>query len=130
VPARIREALKAALSRNGDHAALAFAEAVAVQRARPLGGAPLPEAEQQRLDTAVAERVTRLVHAANGHAAHTPGTVPAPPAPTAELRSDPVLLAAVFQNIDLLYRDGYPHADTVSDFVMRALSRACERAAG
>jgi hypothetical protein len=81
---------------------------------------------QREEDRAVAEAVIALLRAAataNHSAGGRNGEKPDPVAACAEqLRTDLVLLAAVFQNIDLLYRDGYPHADAVSEIVMRALA--------
>jgi hypothetical protein len=43
-----------------------------------------------------------------------------------ELAHAPPLLAAFYQNIDLLYGCGYESADAVSALVMRALERSAE----
>jgi hypothetical protein len=42
------------------------------------------------------------------------------------LVEDPVLLSAVFQNIDLLYAHEYPYADAVSLLTLDAVHRAVE----
>lgn len=43
-----------------------------------------------------------------------------------ELASSPPMLAAFYQNIDLLYNDRYVDADAVSALVMRALEHSAE----
>lgn len=43
-----------------------------------------------------------------------------------ELASSPPLLAAFYQNIDLLYADGFADADAVSALIMRALEYSAE----
>ena len=42
------------------------------------------------------------------------------------LANDPVMLAAFFQNVDLLYENGYPEADAVAALVMHAVERLGE----
>lgn len=39
------------------------------------------------------------------------------------LHASPELLASVFQNVDLLYAAGYPHADRLSLLVMESIAR-------
>lgn len=43
-----------------------------------------------------------------------------------ELATAPAMLAAFFQNIDLLYDSGFEDADAVSALIMRALERSAE----
>lgn len=43
-----------------------------------------------------------------------------------ELASSPPMLAAFYQNIDLLYADGFRDADAVSALIMRALEHSAE----
>ena len=42
------------------------------------------------------------------------------------LATDPVMLAAFFQNVDLLYEHGYREADAVAALVMHAVERLAE----
>lgn len=95
--------LRALRERLGGTAALPFAEAVALQLAHPPGVAGAAEAER-----AAVERVIGALERTDEQAARW-------------LASDPELLAALFQNVDLLYAHGYPGADSVSLLVMRAL---------
>jgi hypothetical protein len=60
-------------------------------------------------------------------AAAAPGSVEAAAA-VARLSTHAPLLAAVFQNIDLLYQHGHPRADGVAALVMTALARVDESA--
>jgi hypothetical protein len=122
LPPELACAVRASLHSNGERAAAPFIEAVTVQRARPLGADPRPPEAQREEDRDVAAAVLGLVRAAT--AAREPaGDGRQTMAESANrLRSDPSLLAAVFQNIDLLYRHGYSHADAVSEMVMRALA--------
>jgi hypothetical protein len=93
------------------HAALPFAAAVV----RQLEGVPEPGGGTRlRAPAASARTVAALVRGCE-----RPGG-PADGAPAA-LAADPPLLAAFFQNVDLLYRYGHPHADAVGALVMRAL---------
>lgn len=43
-----------------------------------------------------------------------------------ELAASPPMLAAFYQNIDLLYMDGFADADAVSALIMRALEHSAE----
>lgn len=117
--ARISERLR----RGGASAAAAFVEAVTVQAAFPLG-LDAPPREWARRERAVADAVLSLLMDAG-----TGGAGPAPGAP-AQLRHDPPLLAAFFQNVDLLYAHGYRDADAVSALVMRALEGLDEDGSG
>lgn len=83
-------------------AALPFLESAA----RQLAGLPEP-----------AERVVALLELAATPREAGGG----PEAAAAALAEDPVLLAVLFQNVDLLYAHGYPGADTVSLAVMEAV---------
>lgn len=87
-------------------ALLPFARAAALQLAR---GGPSPEA--------AALRVAGLLRDAGLLAA------PAVTDAAAELADDPALLAAFFQNVDLLYEESFARADAVSLLVMAALER-------
>jgi hypothetical protein len=93
------------------HAALPFAGAVV----RQLDGVPEPGGGTRPRDpAATAGSVAALVRGcerADGPAGGAP----------AALAADPPLLAAFFQNVDLLYRHGYPHADAVGALVMGAV---------
>jgi hypothetical protein len=114
------------LRRVGGDAALRFLEAVVVQAAFPLGldVAPAEQAERERT---VARLALELVAGAGRKeegdgAEHTAA---------ARLRREPALLAAFFQNVDLLYEHGFAGADAVSLLVMRALEEPmAERDAG
>lgn len=91
-------------------ATLAFAEAVLVQVTRPPGLLLDPAREE-----AVASRIRALVDAAEGAGeARQPG-------PEHLLAGDPELLAAFFQNVDLLYAADDPSADRISGWIMGAL---------
>lgn len=90
--------------------ALPFARAVLVQVALAPGAERDPEDE---LSTA---------HAIAGVLMMPEGPIDsAGPTPARALAGDPVLLAAFFQNIDLLYDAGSPHADRVSGWIMEAV---------
>lgn len=95
-------------------AALPFAEAVIAQVAHPLG-AP-PAARPGARERLVARRVVRLLAA-------SVRPDPAPARAAARLAGDPTLLAAAFQNVDLLYAHRCPRADAVSLLVMGAIER-------
>lgn len=86
-------------------AALPFAAAVTLQLARTPGLAASAAEERE-----VARRVAALLDA------------PAGPGTAASLAADPPLLAAVFQNADLLFAHHFPGADAVSLLVMEALA--------
>jgi hypothetical protein len=87
---------------------LPFAAAVVAQLA--WGGEAGAEA-------AVAHRVAAMVRAA--------AAGPLPVA-AAELRADPPLFAAFFQNLDLLFAAPVPESDAVSALVMAALEEVAE----
>lgn len=88
--------------------ALPFAEAVVLQAAHPLG-----RAATKRREVETAARVADILH--ERRSGSQPGEA------AAALAADPELLAAFFQNIDLLYAQADPHADVVSGWIMRAL---------
>ena len=104
----VREALDA--TPLGD-AGLAFVEAVIVQRAYPLGEQMTPDSVTEEQ---VAEKVACLVtwsdmeDEAKSHAAKA-------------LASDPALLAAFFQNLDLLPTNGPPPVGQIALLVAGAL---------
>jgi hypothetical protein len=104
-----RQELSAALESAGWASALGFAEAVTLQCAYPLGEPP--SHQRPASEASAAESVLALLRAAS-HGSQADG----------QLERDPVLLAAVFQNADLLYRDGFPHAEAVALLVMHALA--------
>jgi hypothetical protein len=122
VPPELAFAVRASLHSNGERAAAPFVEAVTVQRARPLGADPRPPEAQREEDRDVAAAVLGLVRAATAAREPARECCQTMAESANRLRSDPSLLAAVFQNIDLLYRHGYSHADAVSEIVMRALA--------
>lgn len=105
-----RARLRAAL--GATNPALPFAEAVVMQLARPAGDPT--DAERER-DTA--SRVAGLLALREGVATSTDRQA------SSLLREDAVLLAAFFQNVDLLYDSGDPQADRVSRWIMTALER-------
>ncbi|HET8656901.1 MAG TPA: hypothetical protein VFL93_15360 [Longimicrobiaceae bacterium] len=107
--AAAREALERALGPTGT--ALAFAEAVVLQRAHPLGAAPVAGAEAG----AVTEVLALLRACEDGTRARERA---------AELCREADLLSVLFQNVDLLYEAGHPHADAMGALVMAALERA------
>lgn len=96
-----------------DGAALPFIAAVAGQLARSADPAS-PASEERR----VAERVVALLRLAGG----APSADAGPERAGELLGGDVVLLAAFFQNVDLLYEHGYDQADAVSLAIMHALS--------
>lgn len=105
---RLSESTRALLRQRVPRAGLPFAEAVVTQVARPLGGG------EGRREMVLAARIAELL---NPRAA-------AAPLDAAALVDDPVLLAAVFQNIDLLYAAAHPEAERVGALVMNALDLA------
>jgi hypothetical protein len=111
-----RRWLRERLARSDGGGALPFLEAVVVQAAFPLG-LDLPTDERAEREPEVAGLALELLLGAEaaGEAA------PHPEAAAARLRGDPALLAAFFQNVDLLYRHAFAGADAVSLLVMRAL---------
>jgi hypothetical protein len=91
-----------------DAAAHPFVEAVVTQVAYPLGASREPDPARER---EVAERVLALLHSADA----------AGYAGAEALADNPRLLAALFQNVDLLYEEQHARADAVSVLIMRAL---------
>jgi hypothetical protein len=109
-----RQLLREELEREGALAAAPFLEAVVLQAALPLGLDEPVEGWTARERQTAAEALRLLLGAA------APGG-PSVPDAAARLRGDPRLLAAFFQNIDLLYEHGPAAADAVSLLVMQAL---------
>lgn len=99
--------------RGAADAVARFAAAVLAQAGRPIGAAPDPEREAR-----VSDEVTRLLELAAGSGA--------PPAAVRALAADPLLLAACFQNVDLLYDAGAPEGDRIGEWVMAALDAVSE----
>jgi hypothetical protein len=90
-----------------------FVETVVLLVAHPLGD---PEVPASAPELATADRVIALVERAL--AGDTQGAEAA-----GDLAADPEMLAAFFQNLDLLPRGGHRAADAVALLVMLALSR-------
>lgn len=125
--ASVRERLRATLEETTLGAAgLEFAEAVVMQRAHPLGGdsnEENPSAAALRVEATVANQVLALIaHSGEGtaeveRAAH-------------ELADDPALLAAFFQNLDLLPPDGSPAVNGIALMIVGALQRLADTPGG
>jgi len=107
-----RHALREAAERAAAVAALPFLEAVVLQSAHPLG-LDAPAADAAERERHAAELVLDLLFGAGAAITRPDGA--------ARLRAEPLVLAAFFQNIDLLYLHGFGSADAVSELVMRAL---------
>jgi hypothetical protein len=118
-----RRWLRERLARSDGGGALPFLEAVVVQAAFPLG-LDLPADERVEREREVAGLALELLLGAEAAGAADPG------AAAARLRRDPALLAAFFQNVDLLYRHAFAGADAVSLLVMRALEEPRDDADG
>ncbi len=103
--ARLSAATRALLDATIGLRAQRFAGAVVRQVAFPPGHDPRAPAR----DAEVAAALVRFLHEAEGIQT---GERPTGPAPSAEL------LSAIFQNVDLLYADGYAAADRVSLHLM------------
>lgn len=90
---------------------LAFAEAVLAQAGHPIGVPRDPAREAAVASTlcALLERVD------DGQASATAGDA------VASLVGDPELLAAFFQNVDLLYGAAAPEADRIAAWIMAAV---------
>lgn len=97
-----------------DDGAAAFVDAVVAQLSRNVESAGA--GAQQRVDE-LSDRLASILLAGEQG-----GTEPA----LGILLEDPLLLSAIFQNIDLLYARGYPHADAVSMLTLDAVHRAVE----
>lgn len=95
-----------------------FVDAVVAQLAR--GVAEAGAGAQQRVDE-LSDLLTTLLLACEQEEVETAASV---------LVQDTDLLSAVFQNIDLLYDHGYPHADQVSMVTLDAVHRAVEAEGG
>lgn len=102
---------RAALEGEGRAEALPFLEAVAGQVAHRHGE---PEGDPREAELAAGVRALELLLAPEEEDA------------AGRLVSEPPMLAAFFQNVDLLYEHRDPHADAVAGLVMRALERAEE----
>lgn len=116
---RVRLELGESLARSGWSSAARFAESTILQRAYPLGEPA--DHEPLEAESIAMEAVLAVLRTAAATEPPPPGELPRGEAET-HLARDPVLLAAVFQNIDLLYRDAFAHADGVSALVMQALA--------
>lgn len=109
-----RARFRRALGREFGVCALPFVEAVVVQLVYPLGG-PAP-ASPEEAERAVGDRVVAMLGASTADPHFTARAA-------ADLAADAALLAAFFQNVDLLHSHRCPHADAVSLLVMAALER-------
>lgn len=99
------------------HGAGPFVEAVVTQLAR---GIEEPGAGAQQQVEWLTDRLTSiLIRLEQGE----------PASISKELVLDPLLLASIFQNIDLLYEHRYPHADALSMVTLEAVHEAVEREA-
>lgn len=105
--------LRAALPPGRGSCTLAFAEEVVRQVAHPLGADPSPDPAGS--EAAVARRVLGLVEAAFGDERE------ARDAAARRLAGDAPLLAAFFQNLDLLEECASGHAGSVAALVAAAL---------
>lgn len=120
IPAEVGTYLFATLAARDMEAALPFVRAVISQLLAPYdaGGTP-PAAEQVRQ---LGDRVVAMVQAASEASAERSAAAQ-PEAVATALALDAPMLAAFFQNIDLLYEAECPDANAVSTTVMRALER-------
>jgi hypothetical protein len=107
MPRRLHRATADLLHASVSVGLLPFAGAVVAQAA---SAAPGPG--DAAWEAAVAEQLLGVVRAAGGAGAE---------AAAADLARDPVLLAALFQNVDLLPPAGDATADAVSALVLHAL---------
>ncbi len=106
------------LDERPGHGAGPFVQAVVTQLSR---GIEEPGAGAQQQVEWLTDRLTSiLIRLEQGE----PATI------SEELVLDPLLLASIFQNIDLLYEHGYPHADALSMLTLEAIHEAVEREAG
>lgn len=99
------ERARGVLEGEGREGALRFAAEVTGQAAHRHGTGRDPAAEEQAVGSLVLDLVLR----------------PRAPDAPARLAAAPPLLAAFFQNVDLLYEHHDPGADAVSGLVMHAL---------
>ena len=90
-----------------------FVDAVALLVAHPLGGAT---AREGAFELSTADRVLRLLERSLGGEAVVTDAA-------GELAAEPEMLAAFFQNLDLLPAGGHPAADAIPLLVVLALSR-------
>ena len=104
-------------------AADGFIRVASEQAAHRLGWSPgNPDATRRAAEayafvTALVERSVAAFHLNDVHALHEAAFA---------LASSPPMLAAFYQNIDLLYADRFADADAVSALVMRALEHSAE----
>ena len=113
--AHIRDAVKA---RQLGEELIGFVEAVVLLVAYPLGNA---ESHAKAPEIATAERVIHLLERSLANEAVVANAADA-------LAAEPAMLAAFFQNLDLLPAGGHRAADAVALLVMLALSRLEETA--
>jgi hypothetical protein len=108
---RSAAAVEALLRRESPAGALRFCRAVLRQVTHPLGASPRPEREAM----ALAQQLVQVLRDAS--AGGSPTRAPL----------EPELLSAIFQNLDLLYEDGFAHADGIS---LLLIARAWEEDGG
>lgn len=123
----VRIDLRAALHATAmSSLALPFVEAVVLQRAYPLGDSMASGASASERDVAerrVADQVIRLVVASLAEERSTARA-------GEELAADPALLAAFFQNLDLLPADGGSPLDGLVRLAGAALQRLTDTLTG
>ena len=102
-------------------ATLDFLDAVVLQVAHPLGGVRVGDSVTH--EQAIGDRVLLLVEASLGDEAKVIRAA-------GELATDPALLSALFQNLDLLPPAGSRPADAIALLVVMALSRLEEIGTG
>ena len=106
-----------------DNAAAGFIRAASEQAAHRLGWSP-DHPDEARRETDAYGFVTALLE--RSAAAYRLSDDRALDEAALELASSPPMLAAFYQNIDLLYNDRFEDADAVSALVMRALEHSAE----
>jgi len=111
----VTEAPDPADQRSPGHGAEAFVQAVVTQLAR--GVEEAGAGAQQQVEWLTDRLTSILIGVEQGE----------PAAVAEELVADPLLLASIFQNIDLLYDHGYPHANALSMLTLEAIHEAVER---
>ena len=105
-----------------DDSAMGFIETTAEQAAQRLGWGM--HAEESRRDADAHGTAWSLVERAVS--ATRAEDIRALDEAAFELASSPPMLAAFYQNVDLLYNAGFPDADAVSALIMRALEHSAE----
>ena len=98
---------------------MAFVEAVVIQRAWQLGDSESSRAHDQSEEARVAEQVIRMIDESAGGDAAIAGVA-------AELAGDLALLAAFFQNLDLLPADRGMHVDAIAVLTAAAVQRLAD----